>query len=501
MRVLYIDIDSLRPSHLGCYGYHRATSPAIDAIARQGVVFERAYTSDAPCMPSRTALYSGRFGIQTGLVGHGGTAGQPKVQGPGRGFRDSFYEQGLAHQLQLLGLRTAMISPFGQRHAAWHIFAGFDEIHDTGRLGFESADQVQPIVREWLKAHGGSDGWFLHVNYWDPHTPYRTPASYGEPFASDPLPEWLEDRVIEGHARLPGPHSALDVGMYDDDEDPKYPRYPGKVTDRPSLRRMIDGYDTGTRYADDRVGEIIAELKALGVFDETIIIISSDHGENLGELGIYGEHGTADEATCHIPLIVKFPGGIEGGRVKGLVYALDLSPTLVELLNGNVPSAWDGQSFATALRGDDFSGREELVISQCCHVCQRSVRWDRWLYIRTYHCGFHLFPDEMLFDLTSDPHELNDRAELMSEICREGAWRLLRWHDRQMATVVRRSSDAIDPLWTVIQEGGPYHARISRMHPGRPGIEGFGNYLERLVATGRSEAAAQLKAKYGHLLA
>jgi choline-sulfatase len=135
VRILYIDIDSQRPDHLGCYGYHRNTSPTIDAIAREGVRFDRCYTPDAPCLPSRTALYSGRFGIQTGVVGHGGSAAQPKVEGRGRGFSDHFGERGLAKQLQKLGFHTAMISPFGQRHGAHWFYAGFNEIHNTGDAG------------------------------------------------------------------------------------------------------------------------------------------------------------------------------------------------------------------------------------------------------------------------------------------------------------------------------------------------------------------------------
>ncbi|MFN2111024.1 MAG: sulfatase-like hydrolase/transferase, partial [Anaerolineae bacterium] len=85
MRILYIDIDTLRPDHLGCYGYHRNTSPNLDALAQNGVRFKNCYTSDAPCLPSRTALWSGRFGFHTGVVNHGGTAAQPFVEGPSRG--------------------------------------------------------------------------------------------------------------------------------------------------------------------------------------------------------------------------------------------------------------------------------------------------------------------------------------------------------------------------------------------------------------------------------
>ena len=81
MRVLYIDIDSQRPDHLGCYGYHRDTSPNIDAVAEGAVRFDNIYVSDAPCLPSRTALWSGRFGYHTGVVGHGGTAADPFIEG------------------------------------------------------------------------------------------------------------------------------------------------------------------------------------------------------------------------------------------------------------------------------------------------------------------------------------------------------------------------------------------------------------------------------------
>src|SRR6266581_2484069 len=91
MRILYIDIDSLRPDHLGCYGYtpSRDTSPNIDSLAQQGVRFDNCYVSDAPCLPSRTALWSGRFGIHNGVINHGGIAADPFIEGAGRMFRST----------------------------------------------------------------------------------------------------------------------------------------------------------------------------------------------------------------------------------------------------------------------------------------------------------------------------------------------------------------------------------------------------------------------------
>jgi arylsulfatase A-like enzyme len=311
------------------------------------------------------------------------------------------------------------------------------------------------------------------------------PEEYGEPFADDPLPEWLTDEVWQRHLNMVGPHKAQEIHMWSD-QVPAYlgdsiPRQPGSLRTKEDLRRMIDGYDTGVRYADDQIGKIVAALKAAGVYDETVIILSADHGENLGELGLYGEHGTADAITCRVPLIIKWPGLRSGTTDEGLHYSLDLAPTIADLLGREPAPIWDGQSYAETLRTGVGTGRDQLVISQCAHVCQRSVRFGDYLYMRTYHDGFHLFPKEMLFNLVEDPHEQHDLAPAHPELCREGAARLLNWHDEQMAT----STTDVDPLWTVMREGGPFHARGN--------LKSYCAYLEK---TGRAWAIPELRAKH-----
>jgi len=499
MRIIYIDIDTQRADHLGCYGYHRDTSPNIDRLATEGVRCDNVYCSDAPCLPSRSAFYSGRLGIQTGVVGHGGTAAEPKRTGTKRDFKDSFTLSGLASQLRRRGMHAAMISPFGDRHSAHWFYAGFNEIHNTGKSGMEIVDDVEPVLERWLDRHVARDDWYLHLNLWDPHTPYRTPESYGNPFKDDPLPEWITDEVLEEHKKKTGPHSALDPGMYTDADSPDYPRVPDRIDSREKLRRWIDGYDVGVRYVDDAVGRIIDKLKAEGVYDQTAIIISADHAENQGELGIYGEHGTADQGTCRIPLIIKWPGGANAAVDEALHYHLDLAPTLMDLLGGEKPEIWDGRSFASTIKADAPSDptRDDLVLSQCCHVCQRSVRWQDgdgdWLYIRTYHDGFHLFPQEMLFELGADPYEQTDLAPDQPQRCMEGAWRLTRWHDAQMQKMARNTLDLVDPLWTVIADGGPHHARHAPPTP-------LPAYLKRLRETGRADGAEALSRKYARFL-
>lgn len=481
MRILYIDIDALRPDHLGCYGYHRNTSPNIDAIAENGMRLNQVYCSDAPCLPSRTALYTGMFGIHSGVVGHGGTAADPRIEGPGRGFRDRIESDALATRLhEEAGMHVAQISPFGHRHAARQFLAGFNEIHNTGKGGIESAPDVQPIVEKWLKENAAEDNWYLHLNYWDVHTPYRVPLDYPCPFEEDPIPEWLTADVLEAHRSKPAPHGARELGMFSDANNCFYPRKMGELKDLADLRDWINGYDTAIRYVDDHVGRLVELLKSAGVYEDTVIIISADHGENQGELGLYGEHATADEITCHVPMIIKGPG-VRTGTDDGLHYNIDLAPTLADWLGFAAPEAWDGRSYLDTILNCSETGRDFLVLSQCAHVCQRAVRFEDWIYIRTYHDGYHLFPEEMLFDLKNDPHEEHNLAGDHPEVCNRALRHLSSWHDGMM----RKSGSDVDPLWTVMREGGPFHARGE-----------LTAYVKRLEATGRGAFVDELKRRH-----
>lgn len=483
MRILFLDLDTLRPDHLGCYGYHRDTSPNIDRIAREGVRFTNYHCSDAPCLPSRAGLFSGRFGIHTGAVGHGGTAADMRLQGSSRGFRDRLDRESLTALLRRAGLRTVTVSPFAERHGAYWFYAGFNEMYNTGKGGMESAEDITPTVLKWIESNAYEDNWFLHVNYWDAHTPYRAPVGWGNPFEGRPLPAWLTEETLREHLGMVGPHGAHEINMFDNRTDPKYPRHLGQIRDMSELKQFIDGYDCGIRYMDEHIGRLFAALEEQGVMDDLAVIISADHAENLGELGLYGEHATADSTTCRIPMIIRWPGGKPGHVDTGLHYQLDLAPTLADLLGQHKIPAWDGSSYAPAITRGSDCGRDYLVLSQCAHTCQRGVRFREWLYMRTYHDFYHLWPDEMLFDVDNDPHERHNLAPERPDICGEAARYLTEWHAAMMATMPPGCD--VDPLWTVMKEGGPAHAR------GR--LERYCEFLER---TGRGWAVPELKKKH-----
>lgn len=481
MRILFIDIDALRADHLGCYGYHRATSPNIDQVAKNGVQFNKYYCSDAPCLPSRTALYSGKFGIHSGVVGHGGSAADLRLQGPDRGFRDRVELESLPSRLQNEGFYTAQISPFAQRHAARHFYAGFHEMHNTGKGGRDLATDVFPVVERWLKTHAKRDNWYLHLNFWDTHTPIELPLSYQNPFAYEKLPNWLTEEKLAFHRQYSGPHGARDLGMFSNVPNSIYPRPIGELETMQDLRDWIDGYDASIRYIDDHIGRILKLLEFYGVRDETAVIITADHGENQGELGLYGEHATADQVTCRVPMIVSLPGAHFKGVDDELHYQIDFAPTLSELLGFSPSKSWDGNSYAKTLRDGTSCGRPFLVLSQCAHVCQRSVRFDKWIYIRTYHDGFHPFPKEMLFDVENDPHEQRNVAEEFRDVCNQALRYLHDWHDEMMGSM----PFDVDPMWTVIHEGGPFHIKGK-----------LDEFCQRLERSNRSEAAGLLRRRH-----
>jgi len=482
MRILYIDIDALRPDHLGCYGYHRRTSPNIDRIAAHGARFDECYVSDAPCLPSRTALFTGRFGIHTGVINHGGVAAEPFIDGPNRKFRSILGSTSWMHCLRRQSLTTVSVSPFAERHSAWHWYANFSEIYNTGKFGQEEASETLPPALDWLRRRAKQDNWFLHLNFWDPHTPYRTPAKFGDPFRDDPLPAWLTEEVRQRHWEGCGPHSAREILGYTVHPDNPHPRQPAQADSMQEVRRMFDGYDTGIRYADEQIGRVLDVLADQGVLNETAIVISSDHGENLGELNIYGDHQTADLITTRVPLIISWPGLTRDARVDAaLHYHVDVAATVIELAGGAIPENWDGRSFADAFRKGGETGRESLVLSQGAWSCQRAVRFGDFICIRSYHDGYHGFPEVMLFDVKRDPHEQRDLAGSRPAEVKRAAKLLEEWH----AEMMRTASQPVDPMETVLREGGPLH---TRGHLPR--------YLERLRNTGRTQWADRLAAAH-----
>jgi choline-sulfatase len=478
MRILYIDIDTLRPDHLGCYGYHRNTSPNIDQIASDSVRFDNCYVSDAPCLPSRASLFTGRFGIHTGVVNHGGLAADIRPIGRERGFRTERQLPGFVAALRQSGMYPVSFSSFAERHSAWWFCESWREMFNPGQGGGEQAHEVVPAAIDWVKRNGQRDDWFMHVHVWDPHTPYRAPEDFGNPFEGEPIETWYTEEMRQEQWNGFGPGTPQEpYGGFGSES--RHPRQPTQIDSMDEYRKVIDGYDCGVAYSDMWVGRLMNALADEGILDDTVVIITSDHGENLGELGVIGDHALADNITSRVPMIVRWPG-VSTQRVdEGLYYQNDIAATLVEMAGGSVPAHWDGRSSADAFRSGASAGRDYVVFSQCCWSCIRAVRWDDHLLMRVFHSGLKDLNERMLFNVANDPHELNDLASSQPALVDHGAALLEQWTTDMMVSSEFRE----DPLWTVLREGGPFHTR-----------DRLESYCDRLRASERGKHADFLEA-------
>jgi len=160
-----------------------------------------------------------------------------------------------------------------------------------------------------------------------------------------------------------------------------------------------------------------------------------------------------------------------------------MAATVLELVGAEIPLIWDGQSFAEALQNGSEAGREFLVAANCAWSCQRSVRWGPSLLLRTYHDGLKDIPPKLLFDLDKDPHLTHDLTSELPAVVNDGLAKLEHWQTEMMNS----SESDVDPMWTAIREGGPYHVRGA-----------LKRYCEHLRQTGRAHHADALLARHSH---
>jgi len=412
MRILYIDIDSLRPDHLGCYGYNRPTSPNIDSIAAQGMRFNRFYCSDSPCMPSRTGLVTGRAGIHTGIVTHG-EANSPmniremQYRGP------EPYNQLLQLRLRETGLETWCFSNFASRHyATWFGHGWSAHFSPNLKYGGEYAEEVSASVLPWMKQHAAEDNWYCHINYWDVHRTFHDIDPKLEArVASEPVTvPWPDEETARAH----GQRTELFTGGWMIGGHPSPSRLmPENVHSRADAELMLHGYDCMIAHVDEQIGRLMETLDEAGVLNETAIIISADHGDAFGEHAIYSDHACADECVHHIPMIVKWPGvAAPGSTCDSMLMNIDYFPTLCELLGAETPQWCDGQSFAGHLKGEPAFDRDHLVWGHGLYTLQRAVRTRDHLFIRTYDAyGFGQFDPLALYDMNADPYQTTNRID------------------------------------------------------------------------------------------
>lgn len=394
MKVIYFDIDTLRPDHLSCYGSGRQT-PFLDRLAEDGVRFSQAYASNTPCMPARAALFTGCFGVVNGVETHG----------PAALTVDTPPETALARVLAWHGTETVTVSSFGRHPAPW-FYQGFTHVIDPSyRCQAENFQrfygcEVNRAAMEFLDGfHEEERDLFLHLHYWDPHGPLTPP------------PEWIDKEYQPDTSAITDEQIEHLISS---------PLYRGgihmNIHSRQELAELLRLYDAEVRYTDSLIGQMCGYLKERGWYNDCAIILSADHGEQYGEGQMILEHGTVHESCIHIPLVVKFPQNVHAGLLcEHPVYGLDIAPAIVRFFGASVPENWHGMALQDTLEGK-VPPREYLVCDHGLYTCQRAVMNQRWKMVHTFSPGLWDFPEYALYDRFHDPMELQDIKESCPEV-------------------------------------------------------------------------------------
>lgn len=409
-------VDTLRADRLGCYGHARDTSPRLDALARGGVLFEQAHAPSNWTQPSVAALLSGRL-PGTFDAGFGSAAPEGLVMAA-----EHFAAAGWATAGFTATVATAARFGFAQGYEEYEeLDLLLDPDQRTKRAGeVYGADRLVQAARRWLDrrargARADARPFFLVLHSVDPHAPYGGPTA-GPSFAGPydgPI-----DGSVAGIARA---------------------QREGYVFSEADRRHVADLYDDDVRFNDAQLGVLVDDLAARGLLRDTLLVVVSDHGEELWERGGlgHGHHNLHAELT-RVPLVLHWPAGLPAGRrVPGLVGTVDLLPTLLELCGlPPVPEA-DGASRAALARGAGVTAAEALLLDRCKPGPPvAALRTPDWLLHDGGETGL-----SGCFDLTTDPLA---RADVSGGRGEQAA----RLREALQALMARR-----DAAWSALGEG------------------------------------------------
>ena len=385
--VVYL-IDALRADRLGCYGYERPTSPNIDFFAEEAAVFEHTIAQAAYTRASVPSLLTG-----TGPRIHGVLTGRSRM-------RDR-----IEHLVQLLtrqgyDTRAVLATPILNTSG---VDRGF------GQYSVETTDQVLNKAIQWIDERENNSPFYLYIHTDEPHAPYRSPDKFRAKLASNVRePAMPPDRLAmlqRIHNKLFGEKTALRISL---GERVWLEALSAGVLDVGDLPdRLSTLYDAEVAHADERFGKLVTALKKRSLFDKTVIVLTSDHGEEFYEHGGWEHERTLYWESVNIPLVIRFPSsmGIAGRRIEAYVQGIDVAPTVLATLGAPIPGFMEGDNLLPLLRGEEFDEKRRLFSHNGNVWVGDSVIDYPWKY-------FESQKGRELFHLERDPKE---KTSLTSE--------------------------------------------------------------------------------------
>ena len=425
LNLILFGIDSLWADHMSCYGYYRLTTPHIDRFASQSVLFENTYSPHIPTTPAYAGMLTGMdcFSNQVVALRHKGGL-TDRVRTLPEILREAGYES------TCVGFKGNPSSRGFDNYLEYASWGGFDA---NGRMPkAESLNQV--AIPELERLAKGDKPFFLFLRHMDPHSPYLPPEPYQHMFyGKDP--------------RDPSKDSMKPVFAFKPFADYFKSWIPEDITD---ADYVIAQYDGAIAYMDACIQKILTRIDELGLAENTLVIINSDHGETLMDHECYFDHHGLYDCTLHVPLIMRLPGRLPAGiRVKGMNLHQDLVPTILELLGVEAPDKFDGKSLLPLISGERAANYSEVYITECTWMRKHGWRTPHWKLIVALEPDFHFKPGVELYNLVEDPGENNNLAEKEPELVAELRRRMEAWIARR-----EQETGLPNPIYTNLQWHG-----------------------------------------------
>jgi arylsulfatase A-like enzyme len=429
MKTLFISLDTVCADRLSTFGCTRVSTPNLDALAAEGALFTQAYASDIPTQPSHNAVFTGRFGINTGIVSHFHPPAMLPEEVPW-----------LPSIFQAQGCHTGAVDHlFAMKE--WFIRGYEDYMVPPGRSR-SPASVINDMAFPWLSEHSEED-FYLFLHYWDAHIPYVPP----EPF------RWQYARESE---------KLVDLDVMEQIRSlPTYPLFKRTLYDHldkvPNLEYIADLHFAEIAHLDHELGRLFAHLADLGILDETLIVVFGDHGEIMTEHDAWFDHAGLYDSVVHVPLMIRAPGRVAPARLDGFVELIDVTPTVLELQGLGEHEAFagfDGRSLGPLMRGDVTEHRDAVTLSECTWQAKRGIRTKEWKYIRCWDPGVFPRTGCELYDLAADPLEQHDVSAEHPEVVADLDSKLEGW-------IADNLAGRPDPMTEVVEFGLPAVARLA----------------------------------------
>ncbi len=408
--VVLISVDTLRADHLHCYGYHRETSPVLDRLAREGAMFRQAVSSTSWTIPAHMALFTSQYNGVHAVVDYNDrldekrktiaeslkeegfvTAGfySATVLNPSLGFDQGFdYYINCSSVAEKVNMFLNENAPGGiedfDPDQTEDLLEKFREREDLWNLcRFDvTGPRIVKKVRDWLDKHKG-ERFFLFIHFWDPHFHYFPPPPFDTMF----------DPGYSGE--MTGQNELMHPDM-----DPR------------DLEHVVALYDGEIRWTDKNIGLVLAKLEEMGVYDRTMVIVTSDHGEEFYEHGNKGHGKTLYEESVMVPLIFRHPGIIPSeGVISRQVRTIDVAPTILDALGlAKNPEAM-GKSLLGLMRKGRGKERSAFMSLMWKGMSLLGLRTGRGKLVHDMKAGFF-----ECYDLENDPGETGS-LHLKNPLC------------------------------------------------------------------------------------